>query len=242
MHCDDIRAIMDSLHLCEETEFGLRVRTHCLYPSFSPVDVFVAKIGDSFRIHDGASAAREAWLHGRDHVLISGCLKREAENYRLKVLDGSMVADAHNEEWLASAILSVANASAAAANSAVARLSAAAEESLVERIADALSRSFNKDKIVREFPLRGKSGKEHRFDFALLDHGREQIIIDAISPHHTSISAKYVSFADADGPSIHKFAVYDKPLLRDDVSLMQQVAEIVPLGALVEGSRRALNG
>jgi len=246
MQCENMHAAVESLFSCEETEFGTRIDTHCLYPSFSQVSVFIAKIGDGFQVHDGGEALREAWLHGRDEPLINSCLKREALRHHLVLKDGSFVASAANIDWLPAAILAVANAAAAAASDAVARLSAAAEESLVERILECLSRAFKKDKIVREYTLRGKSGKEHSFDFALFDHGDMQIIIDAVSPHHNSISSKYVAFADTGSPlgapDFHKFAVYDRPLSRDDVSLMQQVAEIVPFASLVEGSRRILIG
>jgi hypothetical protein len=242
MRCNAAREALESLYACEETEYGLRVRTHCLFPSFSQVEVFIVKIGDGFRIHDGGSAAKESWLHGRDDHLISSCLKREGERFHLEIVNDSLVASAHDEQWLPAAILAVANASSAAAYAAVSKLSVAAEESLVERIGDALARSFAKDKIVKKFSVRGKSGKEHAFDFALLGDGRNQIIIDAVSPHHASIASKYVAFSDSGGQGLRKFAVFERPLLRDDVSLMQQVAQIVPLAALVEGSRRALIG
>jgi hypothetical protein len=241
MLCIDLRETMASLYDCEETEFGTRVLTHCLYPSFSQVSVFVVRVGDGFRVHDGGEARREAWLHGRDDSIINPCLKRESLRHHLEIVDGSFVAKPANLDWLPSAILAVANASAAAATAAVARFNTALEGSLVERIHDALSLVYLKDRIVREYTLRGKSGKDHSFDFALLDHGESQIIIDAISPHHNSIAAKYVAFADTDAPNLHKFAVYERPLLRDDVSLMQQVASIVPFGSLIDGSRRILN-
>jgi hypothetical protein len=244
MLCDDLRGAVESLSSCEGTEFGARFLTHCLYPSFTQVSVFIAKIGDGFRIHDGGEAAREAWLHGRDEPLILSCLKREASKFHLELSDASLIGKAPNIEWLPAAILAVANASATAANHAVMRLTAAAEESLVERIHDSLARVFQRDRIIRDFQVRGKSGKEHSFDFALLAEGDRQILMDAVAPHHSSIAAKYVAFADT-GPAngalgLHKFAVYDRPLSRDDVALMQQVAEIVPFRSLVEGSKRAL--
>jgi len=244
MQCDDLRAVLDSLNSCEATDGGTRVRTHCLYPSHTQVGVFIVKFGDGYHVHDGGEAVREAWLHGRDETVMHSCLKRGASKYHLEVAGSSLVGKVDNRDWLPSAILAVANASAEAANSAVMRFSAAAERSLVERIDEALSRVFAKDKIVREYSLRGKSGKEHSFDFALFNGGEGQIIMDAVSPHHNSIAAKYVAFADAGSPDnsylMHKFAVYDRPLARDDISLMQQVAEIVPFQSLVEGSKRIL--
>ena len=45
---------------------------------------------------------------------------------------------------------------------------------------------------------------------------------------------------DTEAADITKFAVYDKPLANDDVSLMQQVALIVPFASLIHGARRVL--
>ena len=53
-----------------DTDEGARLETHCLYPSFDPVHAFIAKVGDGYKVHDGAGAFRSAWDHGRDVGLI----------------------------------------------------------------------------------------------------------------------------------------------------------------------------
>jgi hypothetical protein len=68
------------------------------------------------------------------------------------------------------------------------------------------------------------------------------ILINAVSPHPTSISSKYVSFADAANDVTAKFAVHHKPLEAEDISLLQQVAEIVPFRSVTPGVRRTLHG
>lgn len=240
MLCDEIRAALSSFDACESTLAGARVKTHCLYPSFEAVHVFIAKVGDGFKVHDDAGAAREAWLHGRDAHMIGSVLRREASRYHLEVLEDSLVASAETQEWMLPSILAVANASASAANEAVLRFVAAAEEALIGKIEIALRESFQKDSVVKEFIVRGKSGKEHRFDFAVHRKVDGGILIDAVFPNQSCIAAKYVAFADTEANDITKFAVYDKPLANDDVSLMQQVALIVPFASLIQGARRVL--
>jgi hypothetical protein len=239
MLCDEIRASFPMSSSCEESESGAVVSTHCLYPSATPVRVFVAKVGDGFKVHDGGAAWREAWLHGRDEHVILSCLRKESSIYRLEMIDGALWANAKSADWLAAAILAVANGSAHAAIAAVMKTSAASEEAMLVKMEAVLSERFGKDSIVKEFHARGKSGKDHRFDFAVHKKG-VGILINAILPHHNSVASKYVSFADTESEGVHKFAVFERGLDLDDVALIQQVAELVPLVSLASGAKRAL--
>jgi hypothetical protein len=141
---------------------------------------------------------------------------------------------------IGAAILSVANASCLAANTAVARFVAAAEEALSEKINHILTLVVPAERIAREFAVRGKSGGERRFDFAIRDRDDFGLLINGVSAHHTSIAAKFVSFSDVESPLGAKFAVHDRPLETEDTALMQQVASVVPLARLREGATRAL--
>jgi hypothetical protein len=240
MSCDDIRAALSEFDVCEETTEGSRFTTHCLYPSFEPVFVYVAKIGDGFKVHDGRGAFNSAWLHGRDEAAINRALTAECKRFRLKIAGDALVADVPSADWLVSGILSVANASAAAANVAVAKFAAATERNLADRIAEALSRSFAPATVHKEVELVGRSGGKRHFDFAINPGSERAILINAVAPHHGSVSSKYVAFADTEGHSSHKFAVYDQKLDADDVSLLQQVARIVPIEVLTNSPERVL--
>src|SRR4051812_4425159 len=138
MSCDDVRAALASFGGCTETEQGSRVTTHCLYPSFDPVNIFVVRFGDGFRVHDAGGAMHSAWLHARDEPLIRRMLNRYAGRYQIKVSEDSLVADASSADWLTSAILAVANASAAAAHAALEHMVAATEGQLKEKILSVL--------------------------------------------------------------------------------------------------------
>lgn len=151
MICEAVQGALSNFGSCEESESGARIPTHCLYPSFETVHVHIVRYGDGFKVHDGSGAFRCAWDHGRDAPMITRCLSREASRYHISVREGSLVADAPTIDWLGSAILSVCNASAAAANAAVAHFAAAAESDLADRINESLVREFTKKRVAREF-------------------------------------------------------------------------------------------
>lgn len=237
--CDDVRAALGSAEFCEETDRGARVVTHCLYPSFEPVSVFVARFGDGYAVSDGGGAVAAAWIHGRDDI--KKILKREAVRFGAEAAGDSIQAEAPSMEWLRTAILAVANASSSAARHAVERAVTANEKVLAERIYEALAKVVPSQRIAREFEYRGASGKNWRADYAVVTDAN-RLILNAVTPHHASISAKYVAFADieSDGKLVEKFAVFERPLESDDKSLITQVAALVPIRSLAAGTRRAL--
>ncbi len=241
MSCEAIRAALAHLDRCEETTAGSRFPTHCMYPSFETVHVFVAKLGDGYHVHDGDGAYQAAWAHGRDEALIRRELRSEAARFRLELADRSLSISVRSADWLGSAILAVANASAFAARSAVSKLNAAAEEALFDKIERSLSRLGN-GKLHSKVEIKGRSGGVRHFDFAIFGSGSGDIFINGVSPHHGSIAAKFVAFADAPADNSNKLAVYDRPLSTDDVSLLQQVATVLPLKSAALGAERVMLG
>jgi hypothetical protein len=242
MSCDSIKAALAAFSSCTETQEGSRVATHCLYPSFDPVHVFVVRFGGGFRVHDGGGAARAAWVHGRDDNLIGRMLTKQAIRYQVAVVGDALVADAPNAEWLGAAILAVANASAAAAHAALDRFVVASEAVLKEKMLTVLKQTVPPSTIAVGYEVAGKS-KIHQFDFAVREFDGSALLLNAVTPHHVSVSAKYVAFSDLihrEGVRTDRWAVHDRPLDGDDVSLLLQVADIVPIDALHKGLQRLM--
>jgi hypothetical protein len=232
MACDDIRDALSGFDMCVETQDGSRVTTHCLYPSFEPVNIFVSKFGDGYHVHDGGGAVRSAWTSGRDERVYEKIMERNALRYGVKFSARAFSVDVVARDWLLSAILSVANTSAFAANEVITHIATATEGALKERISAVLTEVTVASELARDYQVRGKSGKMHYFDFIIRRRDRTTLV-DAVVPHHVSISAKYVAFADADGAEHWtKYAVYDRDLDVSDSALLQQVAALVPFSGL----------
>lgn len=240
MTCDRIQAAMNLFQTCAETPSGSRVMTHCLYPSFEPVDVYIHGFGDGFRVHDRGGARREAWLHCVEEGQMTRILNAEAGKHQIGVENGALVATAQSPEWLFAAITAVANASANAAKIAIDSVSLGTEDTLVRRIEDTLFNIFPDSMVRKHYGFRGKSGKEHHFDFALRGGGDRTILINAVTSHHFSVSSRYVSFADTiikGYESVGRFAVFDHDPDNENAALLGQVADIVPFRTLLPGAR-----
>jgi hypothetical protein len=242
MICEDVRAAMGAGETCEEVEGSARVLTHCLYPSFEPVVLYVSKLGDGYRISDNGGAVRSAWKHGRDESLSGRFLTREAARYHLTVSGASLIAEVPSIEWLRAGILAVANASAAVSHAALGKVAAAVEKVLRDRIYDTLVRAAPAAEIATDVEVVGASGDKRHFDYGVRMGGDHSLVLSAVAPHHSSIYAKYVAFADTKelDHGLSRFAVYERPLDSGDMSLMMQVADLVPLKALTPRAQRAL--
>lgn len=232
MDCKAVRTAMADFDVCEPTLDGARIATHCLYPSFEAVHVYVVKDGDNFIVHDGKGAFHAAWEHGRDERAIARAIDAEATRYQLSVDNHRLVASNVPLEWLRSAILAVANASSVAANVVVAKVVAAADEELVSKIDRVLSTRIAHSRIARNYKLRGASGGDRHFDFAIRGSEGYELFLNGVTSHHSSYSAKYVAFSDLEADRSSKIAVRDAPLKTDVEALLLKVATIVPLASL----------
>jgi hypothetical protein len=240
MSCDLINSALSQMGACVETTGGSRLPTHCVYPSFDAVHVFIAKVGDGFKVHDGGGAFREAWLHGRDDLLIKRLIDAECKRFRAERSDTSISVDVGSVDWVPSAILSVANASSLAAHAAVARVAATTEKAIVDEVEAVATDVFGASRVAREVEIRGKSGGKRRYDVVVRLTRDDLLLINGISPHHNSIASKFVTFSDSDVPREQKLAIHDRPLAVDDITLMQEVARVVPMVAVRAGPEKVL--
>lgn len=220
--------------VCENTERGTRVTTHCLYPSFEPVSVFIISSKVGFEVHDNAGAVTSAWLHGRERSAIGKILAKSARTYGCDFDKDVISCRAFEQKAIYGAILSVANASADAARAAVGKEAAQSEESLVERTHGVLQRSPQKLELRKEFEYPGKSGKHYKFDIAAF-RDEDLALFEIVLPHPYSIAAKYLAFSDTETRSgLYKYAIYDRVLPPEDRALMSNVADLVSFTSFVK--------
>jgi hypothetical protein len=238
--CETIKGALASFDRCEDTVQGARIETHCLYPSFDRVAVYIVKMGEGYLVHDGGEAHSCAWAHGRDDGVAVKALAHQAGRFGLAVENRQLVVRVQSADWLTSAILSVSNAASNAATEAVAKQSKASAERLHERVREALVHAFTASRVEEKVYRVGDSGREYAFDFSVRE-GSRAVIIDVVTPARGSIVHKYTAFADSKVRRLGgAFAVHDLPLVPADTNLLSQVADVVPYLSLPKGVERAL--
>jgi hypothetical protein len=240
LSCPNLLELLASGQACEESPFGLKVPTHCLYPSAEPVYVHVAAWGEGFRVTDGGGISRAVFVHGRDETALRSGLSEASSRHSLQVEGGALFADVPNKDWLQAAILAVANGAALASAVALEHVGKRIEKGLSAKILEMLSRVVSPQYIAKDYEARGKSGKSWRIDYAVVQGSSEPMLVKGVSPHHTSISSNYTVFGDIGSGVSEHLCVYQRSLQRDDTALLRQVATLVPVGSLDVGARSAL--
>ncbi|KIN75514.1 hypothetical protein Z949_144 [Sulfitobacter guttiformis KCTC 32187] len=232
LDCDMIHTKMSEFASCEPTANGLLVSTHCLYPSFEAVNVFVVGYGDGFIVHDNAEAARLVWMYGIDERSFKRTASHSANAFDCKMEGAQIQCEAPSSDWLWAAIASVANASSDAARAAVGKARVSTEVSLIQKAKAIFDGAAWNPETKLDFPFPGSSGKVHSFDLAIFSGGKTALV-DAVTPHHNSIAAKYLAFSDTPNqPGIYKYALYDVELDQQDKALMSNVADLISYKSL----------
>lgn len=243
MDCNFLHQLAAKHVDCEVTERGLRFTTHCYYPSFDRVAVYVSRFGEGFRLSDGGDAARSAFIHGRDDQAFEISLKKACVRFGVEPHEGALVAQVDSEEWLFAAILAVANGAAQAASETSSKVSARKTRELRLKIHAALSDVVPAHTIATEYTYPGRSGHNWKIDYAILKN-QSPLLVKAISPDVNSINSNYTTFDDifeAEENYTRRFSVFEQKLKHEDQSLMLRVAELVPLASLEIGARAALS-
>lgn len=232
--CDAIMANAAKLWSCKETDNGARIRTTCVFPSFEPVFVYVVRLGDGFVVHDAGETMGVILSHGQDGDAAKRIIRTECKRYDLTCEGRRISLKIDALEWLETAIVSVANTAASAAQQAMTAAKRKAERDLTDTLYELLVPKVAKGTLAKNFDFQGTSGRKYHFDLAV--RGRDDLtLIQTVLPNANSLNSKFVSLSDipADEP-IQKIAAHNGDLSAQDVLLLQTVAIVARPGGVVE--------
>lgn len=231
MNCAELLSILASHHRCEATVDGLKISTHCLYPSADAVFVHISKFGAQFRVSDGGDLVRIALVHGRETKALDKPLQQASDFHCVRYATGMLYADVSDIDWLPAAIIAVANAAAMTAALVVESSHRRIERTMSTRIYKALSNAVPAQDIAKDYEFVGRSGKHWHVDFAVPSR-EKPILIKAVTPHHVSISSNYTAFGDIGGEATQRYCIFNQRLEPIDSTLLRQVATLAPISAL----------
>ena len=241
MNCAELQSIFASHHKCETTREGIKISTHCLYPSAETVYVHVTKFGAQYRVSDGGDLVRIALVHGRDAKALDKPLQQAGDFHCVRSAAGMIYADVGDLDWLPAAIIAVANAAAMAASLVIEGSHRRIERTISTRIYNALTKAVPAQEIAKDYEFVGRSGKRWQVDFAV--PAREKpILIKTVTPHHVSISSNYTTFGDIGEDATHRYCIFSQRLEQIDATLLRQVATLAPISALELNAPQTIYG
>lgn len=240
MKCDLIVAALSDLQ-CEQTEDGARVLTHCLYPNFEQVAVYIQTHMDGFLVHDGGEGFDFAFMEARNPTALKGHMRDFSALYGVDSDDHRIFGRALSPEWLPNVVMAVANAAAAATNALVMSRSEQDDGEFRERTFDTLKAAFTEDNVTRRVKRRGRTGRLYSFAFSVAFHD-QMALVDTVTPNPISVSTRFTSFSAVGARTLGgAFLTYSRPLANEDSALLSEVADVLPLEALVASIEREIS-
>ena len=210
---------------------GVKVTTHCLYPSGGSVHVSVIGGVDTFIVSDDGAAFNEALAAGvTDRVGDSTVRSMLPDS--CSVRGGVIRSETVSRDELGFAILAVANASKDAADHLFRTLRIKRTYNFKEMVASVLRETFN-DRVRHNEIIFGKSNKSYEFDNVVsLESGR-RLIVDAVINDANSRNARLV--ANLDVKQTHRDDISQRIVFDDadswspsDLVLLTMGATMVP--------------
>ncbi len=224
--CSVVASETNRFWSCKETQNGAQIRTTCVFPSFEPVYVYVAKLGDGFVVHDAGETMAVILGHGQSGEVAKRSIKAECVRYDLSFGKRRISLKIDALDWLETAIVCVANTSASAARSALKESPQKSETDLADTIFSLLEPFVSKGTMVKDFSYRGSSGRGYKFDIAV--QGKERLtLIDTVTAHANSVNSKFVAFSDVpEADDVQKIVAHNNELRAEDILLLQNVAVV----------------
>lgn len=238
-----IQAALGSWPQLREIERGIRVPTHCLYPSNSTISVVIASRGnDRFRVDDDAQALDELAQTLATKQKLSKSLKGLVKHRGCELTQrGEIISPVVSADELRAAVILIANASKAAAEHLVGSVRPPRKD--MRRIIEELLDLKFKDRWMRDGRIVGASNKEHGFDYVVHISCGRQLALDFVVPDASSVNSAVVAHLDVGNkklPDLEQRIVYDDGQIwrSEDIQLLKAGARPVPLSALAQSLDR----
>lgn len=214
-----------------QLEDGVRVTTHCLYPSNGTVTVTIRPGLGGYIVGDDRGATSEAWSCGLATLATDKQIRPLLKSYGLHVNNGEILSPPVGENELAAAILLVANAAKDVADWSLAHLRERPKRNFKAELASLLERHFHGN--LKHLPIVGLSNRQYNFDHVVLLSNDRRLIIDAVVNDPSSINSRVVANLDVrmvNDVKIEQLIVYDDdaPWSSSDLKVLEVGARTVP--------------
>lgn len=219
------------------TDDGVRVTTHCMYPSNGLVRVTIRGGVETIVASDEGEALGEALAAGIEisdpDKLLMGFIKQQG----LIIKNGIIHTPKTPIDAASVAILHVANAAKETANWLYEHNRIKRTRDFRELLSDFLAKTFAEQ--VAETRIVGASNKPHKFANVISFANGRKLIVDAVANDPSSINSRVVANLDVksvNDPTIEQRIVFDdaERWSAADLNLLQVGATIVPFSRATE--------
>lgn len=215
-----------------ETDDGIRVTTHCMYPSNGLVRVYVKAGNDTAVVSDEGEAVGEVLAAGIDVADVNRLARHIVIDQGLQMRSGVIYTPRVSIEAMPIAIPIVANAAKEVARWFYDHKKIKRARDFRKMLADYLEGVFD-ERLAKDEKIVGASNKPHKFANIVSFANGRRLIIDAVAMDAASINSRVVANLDVRSnanPLIDQRIIYDdvESWSSADLNLLGVGAPVIP--------------
>jgi len=227
-----------SLPPMEMTDDGVRVTTHCMYPSNGLVRVYVKLGRETAVVSDEGEAVGEVLAAGVDVDDATKLTRHVVADQGLSMRDGIIFTPSVPLMAIPAAVPLVANAAKDVAAWLYEHKKIKRTRDFRKMLTEFLSRTFD-DRLVVDDRIVGASNKSHKFANVIRFPNGAKLVVDSVARDSSSINSRVVANLDVrsnNNPSIFQRIVYDDDDLwpSADLNLLSVGAPVIPFSRAAE--------
>lgn len=191
----EISNCLAQMHTPFEIPNGVRINTHCLYPSNAMVQIVVMGRKSSFFVTDDGGAFKEAESAGADMKNQDSKYKDMLERQGLFMRNGVIFSPEVQIKDVPAALLLVANASKEIADLIFQHRKIARPRNFKAMVREMLKKEFKENRVSGD-KIAGTSNKAHVFDNVVHFNDGSRLIVDSVLKDVNSINSRVVANLD----------------------------------------------
>jgi hypothetical protein len=235
----DVMEVLSDWTNIRRTENGAMVRTSCVLPSGSLLNVSVQPMMDGWIVCDEGSVVADVLAHGFDVDFSLTGLARKLSRQGLKVEKGKIYSGRVISGELPYMVAYLATAALDASKWLMNNSSKHARRGVAERVDEIIDRRYSEIRMPEPLSLMGHSSKRYSFDNVLILPSREKLVLDPVTRHDGAIKSRLVAnldVAQAGHQGLIQRIVYDEDdgWEQQELALLTVGAPIVKLSRLTE--------
>ena len=178
------------------TENGAMVRTSCVLPSGTLLNVSVQPAMDGWIVSDEGSVVADVMAHGFDVELSLKGLSNKLSRIGLKVEKGRIFSERVSTSELPFMVAYLATESLDASKWLMKSAAQKSRRGVGDQLNELIDRKYAEFRLTEPLSILGNSSKQYRFENVLLLPTKERLILDPVTRHDGSIKSRLVANLD----------------------------------------------
>lgn len=225
----DVMEVLANMNNLRRTDNGALVRTSCILPSGSLLNVSVQPAIDGWIVCDEGAVVADAMAHGFDVDLSLKGLANKLSREGLRVEKGRIYSERVSSGELPFMVAYLATAAIEASRWLVNSAAKHSQRGVADLLNELVDRRYSEMRLNEPLEVFGNSSKSYAFGSVLLLPNRQKLILDPVNRNDGSIKSRLVAnldVAQARHENLVQRIVYD-----DSDNWEQQELALLSVGA-----------